>query len=100
MNVSAIKKIFGKGLVLAIPFGVVVYVFIKLLGIFQKLVNPFAIRLGIERILSELTLTVFAVFLLLIFMFLLGLLMQFLRWRVLAKILKRCCLNFFHHCAI
>ena len=59
------------------PLGVVVYVFIKLLDIFQKLINPLAIKLGIERILGELTLTIFAVFLLLLLMFLLGLLMQF-----------------------
>jgi uncharacterized membrane protein len=76
MNLSVIKKIFGRGFTLAIPLGVVLYVFIKLVEIFEKLISPLATKLGIERILGELTLTIITVFLLLVFMFLLGLLMQ------------------------
>jgi uncharacterized membrane protein len=77
MNLSTIKKIFGRGLALAIPLGVVVYVFIKLMEVLEKLIGPVAAKLGIERILGELTLTILTVFVLLVFMFLLGLLMQF-----------------------
>lgn len=52
---SYCKKIFGKGLVLAVPFCVVIYVFIKLQGIIEELVNPVAVKPGMERIAGELT---------------------------------------------
>ena len=94
MNLSKIKKIFGKGLTLAIPVGVVLYVFIKLLGILQKIITPVAANLGIERILGELTLTILAVFLLLAFMFLLGLLMQFSKVAGIGKALEELVFKF------
>jgi hypothetical protein len=42
---------------------------------FEKLVKPGAQKLGIERVLGEMTLSLFAVFLLLLLVFLLGLAM-------------------------
>ncbi|HTQ64553.1 MAG TPA: hypothetical protein VMI12_07125 [Puia sp.] len=77
MFLSSLKKIFGRGLALAIPLGVAVYVFLKILELFKKLIRPVAEKMGIERILGELTLTIFAVFLIILVIILLGLLMRF-----------------------
>jgi len=73
---SSLKKIFGRGLALAIPLAVVGYVCIRLVGIFAKVIRPVAEKIGIDRVLGELTLTIFAVLILLLLVFFLGLLMR------------------------
>lgn len=94
MNFHSIKKIFGNGFALAIPLGVIVYVLIKLVGIFEKIISPIATRLGIAKILGEITLTVIAVFVLLVLMLLLGLLMQFSVVAAFRKSLEELVLKF------
>ena len=76
MNLNSIKKILANGLALAVPIGIVVYVFIKFIGIFEKLIEPLSKKFGIEKILGELTLTIFAIFVLVILIFLMGMLMR------------------------
>lgn len=71
------KKIFASGLALAIPLGIVFYLFLKFVGLFEKLIEPIAHKLGIQNILGELTISILAILLLLIIIFLLGLLMRF-----------------------
>jgi hypothetical protein len=94
MNFTNIKRIFARGLALAIPLGVVAYVFIKLVGILEKLVTPLAAKLGIEKILGELTLTILAILVLLLLMFLLGLLMQLSFIAVFGKSLEDTVIKF------
>lgn len=77
MNLSSFKKIFFSGIALAIPLGVVTYVFIKLLAIFEEMISPLAKKFGVEKVLGEVTLTVLTILILLVIMFLLGLLMRF-----------------------
>ncbi|HRI22584.1 MAG TPA: hypothetical protein PLA68_16600 [Panacibacter sp.] len=77
MNKLSFKKIFARGCALAIPLCIVAYVIIKLVDAFEKIINPVATKLGIEKIFGEITLTVMALLLLMVLMFLLGLLMQF-----------------------
>lgn len=70
------KKIIGNGLLLAVPVGTILYIAIKLTNMLIHVISPIATDLGIERILGELTLTILAVFVILLIVFLLGLLMQ------------------------
>ena len=77
MSFSSFKKIFAQGIALALPLVALAYVMIKLVGIFEKMIAPLSKKLGVERILGDLTLTIFAVFILLVLAFILGLLMQF-----------------------
>lgn len=72
----ALKKIIGHGLLLAIPVGTILYISIKLTKILIDVIGPVAANLGIEKILGELTLTILAVFIILIIVIILGLLMQ------------------------
>ncbi len=72
----SLKKILSNGLALALPLGVILYVFIKIIVILEKLIGPISTRLGIDRILGELTLTILATFCLILIIMLLGLLMQ------------------------
>jgi hypothetical protein len=76
MKKSTFKKIFGQGIALAIPLGVIAYVFVKIIVLFEKLVSPITQKLGIQRILGSLTLLIVAILLLLVLMFILGMLMQ------------------------
>lgn len=76
MKLSTVKIIFLRGLALAIPLGIVGYVFIRIILIIEKIISPLATRLGIHRLLGGATLTVLAVLLILIFVFFLGLLMR------------------------
>ncbi len=76
MNLKTIKSTFATGLAIAIPLGVVLYVFVRLFDILEKLIGPLATKLGIDRILGGLTLTIFSVLMFLLAMFVLGLLMR------------------------
>lgn len=77
MNLSSFKIVFARGCALALPLVVVAYVLIKILSAFEEMIKPFAIKLGIDKLLGEITLTVIAVIGIMILMILLGLLMQF-----------------------
>lgn len=71
-----LKKIIGNGLLLAIPVGTLLYISIKLVHMLIHVISPIAMNLGIEKILGELTLTILAVFVILLIILLMGLLMQ------------------------
>ncbi|ATL49286.1 hypothetical protein COR50_20080 [Chitinophaga caeni] len=75
MAFNNFKNILGRGIILAIPLGVIIYVFIRLIGMLATFIQPLAMKLGIQRILGEFTLIIFAVLLIIIFMYILGLLM-------------------------
>jgi uncharacterized membrane protein len=70
------KKALGRGLALAIPLAIVLYVFAKIVGIFTKIIAPVAHKVGIAHIWGELTLTIFAIILIILIILLLGLLMR------------------------
>jgi hypothetical protein len=70
------KRILGRGLMLAVPIGIIAYVFLRFVRLFEKLAEPIAKKLGVERILGELTLTILAIVGILLLVFLLGLLME------------------------
>lgn len=76
MNILSLKHLFGRGLVIAIPLGVILYIFLKIVAIFEKLVAPISEKIGIHKIFGELTLTVFAVFLIILLVLIMGLLMR------------------------
>ena len=76
MNSFSFKKTFGKGLLLGIPILLSIYFFIKVEILFEKVVEPIAHQMGVEKILGEITLTLFAIVLLILFLFFLGLLMR------------------------
>jgi len=76
MNLKRFKAVLGRGIALAIPTAIVLYVFGKIVGIFSKIIAPVAAKMGVQHILGELTLTVFAIIILIIIILLLGLLMQ------------------------
>ena len=70
------KKTIGRGIALALPLGIVLYVLIKFVGIFEKAIAPLVKKFGIETIFGEITVTILALLVILVVMFLLGLLMQ------------------------
>ena len=76
MNTVKFKTILGRGLALAIPVAIVLFVFIRIIGILKKVIAPVAADMGIQRIWGELTLTAFAIILIILIILLLGLLMQ------------------------
>jgi uncharacterized membrane protein len=76
MNTVKFKTILGRGLALAIPVAIVLFVFIRIIGILKKVIAPLAADMGIQRIWGELTLTVFAIILIVLIILLLGMLMQ------------------------
>ena len=70
------RQTIGRGIALALPLGIVLYVLIKFIGIFEKAIAPLVKKFGIESIFGEITVTIFALLVILVIMFLLGLLMQ------------------------
>ncbi len=76
MKKFSIKRTLLRGIALAVPVGIVAYLLMHFVGIFEKKISPIAAKFGIEHIWGELTLTLLAVIALLVFVFLLGLLMQ------------------------
>ncbi|WP_183576906.1 hypothetical protein HDF18_12305 [Mucilaginibacter sp. X5P1] len=76
MNKVKFKTVLGRGLALAIPVAIVLFVFIRIIGILKKAIAPLAADMGIQRIWGELTLTVFAIILIILVILLLGLMMQ------------------------
>lgn len=70
------KQTIGRWIALALPLGIVIYVLIRFIGIFEKAIAPLVKKFGIETIFGEITVTIFAILAILVIMFLLGLLMQ------------------------
>jgi hypothetical protein len=70
------KRTLGRGIALALPLAIVIYVLYKFIKIFEQGVAPIAKKLGIDTILGELTMTFFAVLIILAIVFVLGLLMN------------------------
>lgn len=70
------KKALGRGLALAIPLAIVLYVFGKIVGVFTKIIAPVAHKVGIAHIWGELTLTLFAIIVIILIVLLLGLAMR------------------------
>ena len=60
---------------MAIPLGVALYVFARIVKACEKLIAPMATKLGIDRLLGDLTLLILTVLLLLLVIYALGLLM-------------------------
>lgn len=95
MSNFSIKNVFGKGLLIAIPLGVVVYIAMKIFEMFAKVVEPISKQFGVERVFGELTITILVVFLLLMIVFVLGLLMRINIIADLGKSLEELVFKFF-----
>lgn len=76
MKNSSLKTIFVSGLALAFPIAVFAYVFIRIIGIFEKMIGPLATKMGIDKIFGQLTLTIIAILIIILLILLLGLVMQ------------------------
>jgi len=76
MSKTKFKTVLGRGIALAIPVAIVLYVFLRLIGMLKKALAPVAADIGIQHIWGELTLTIFAILLVIGIILLLGLLMQ------------------------
>ena len=74
MSQFKFKTTLVRGLALGIPIAVILYVFIKILVIIEKLISPAAEAIGIQRLLGEVTLTILALSVIMLFVLLLGLL--------------------------
>jgi hypothetical protein len=77
MKTFSFKRTLARGLMLALPIGIIVYVLLRFVELFEKLVEPLAKKFGIDKLLGELTLTILAIAVILFLVFLLGLLMEF-----------------------
>jgi hypothetical protein len=71
-----IKRTIGRGIALALPLAIAVYVLHKFIKKFETILAPIAKKFGVDSVLGELTLTFFAVLAILAIVFILGLLMQ------------------------
>ncbi len=76
MAAFSLKRTVTRGIALAIPLSVVIYVAYKFIKIFEKILAPVANKFGVEHMLGQLGLTFLAVLALLALTFILGLLMQ------------------------
>ena len=73
------KATIFRGIALALPLSVVLYVLYKFIKILEKFIGPIAKKLEIENVFGEITLTLFAVLTMLMIAFVLGLLMR-IKW--------------------
>ena len=76
MSKFKFKTILGRGLALAVPLAIVLYVFLRVIEVFKKLIAPVAEKIGVDRVRGELVLTILAIALIILIIVLLGLLMQ------------------------
>jgi len=76
MSKFKFKTTLGRGLALAIPVAIVLYVFLRVIRIFKKLIAPLAEKIGVDKVRGELVLTILAIALIILIILLLGLLMQ------------------------
>jgi hypothetical protein len=75
MLFTKLKKVFFRGIALALPLVVVGYILKKVMEVFEKLITPIAKQFGVEKMFGEITVTVIAILALAVLVFLLGLLM-------------------------
>jgi hypothetical protein len=71
-----IGKVLGRGIALALPLAIVLYVLYRFMKIFETALAPLVKKFGVETVFGELTITFFAVLLMLAIVFILGLLMN------------------------
>ena len=76
MSKTNFKQTFINGLFFALPLLGIVYLAIKILGMVETIISPAAEKLGVDRIIGEVTLVVFAIIILLIICWILGMLLQ------------------------
>lgn len=76
MKQRNIKRILGSGFLIALPLGIIGYILFRMISGMEIVIRPMAEALHIQKLLGELTLTILSVFVLLLFIILLGLLMQ------------------------
>lgn len=76
------------------PLSIVVYVIYKFIKIFEKIISPFAKKFGVDNVLGEITLTFFAILVILAIVFVLGLLMQIPLVRNMRKFVEGWILKF------
>ena len=95
MSSFSVKRTIGEGFLLAIPLIVIIYVLIKVIVLLKKLIEPLSKKLGIENLFGELTLTIFAIVIMLVLMFILGLLMNFSFIRRFGKNMEEIVFRFF-----
>jgi hypothetical protein len=72
----SLKKTIVRGIALALPLSIVVYVVYRFFKIFEKAIAPIAKKFGVDSILGELTLTFFSVLVMFVIVLVLGLLMR------------------------
>jgi hypothetical protein len=94
MSLFPLKKIVGRGIALALPLSVVLYVLYKFIKILETVIAPVANKFGVDKILGEITLTFFAVLTILAIIFILGLLMNIDFIANLRKVVEDVILNF------
>lgn len=90
----SLKRTIGRGIALALPLSIVVYVLYRFIKIFEKVIAPFAKKFGVDNVLGEITLTFFAVLAILAIVFILGLFMQISLVRDLRKYVEEWVLKF------
>jgi uncharacterized membrane protein len=59
MTKFSLKSTIVRGIALAFPLSVVLYVLYKFIKIFEKIIGPIAKKFEIERVFGEITLTFF-----------------------------------------
>jgi hypothetical protein len=100
MKITAVKKALASGLAFAVPLGIVLYAVLQLIRLFEKIVGPVSKKFGVERILGELTITIFAAFIFLLLILFLGLLMRFSFMKVFSSYLEEIVLKIFPSFAV
>jgi len=91
----SVKRTIGRGIALALPLGIVFYVLIKFIEIFEKAIAPLVKKFGVDTIFGGITVTVFAILAILVITFLLGLLMQLSFVSKIRKHIEELILKFF-----
>jgi uncharacterized membrane protein len=95
MRNFSLTKILGKGLIIAIPLGIVVYVLMKFLDMFKKIIEPLSEQFGVQKLFGQLTLTILTVFSIVLVVFILGLLMRINFLESFGKNLEEVVMKFF-----
>jgi len=73
---NSLKKIFIRGLTLAVPLAIILYVFGRILEIIKKVIAPVAEKWGIHRLLGDATLTILAILFIALIILFLGFLLR------------------------
>ena len=79
MSQFKFKTTLVRGLALGIPIAVIFYVLIRILVVVEGIISPAAEAIGIEQVLGQITLTLLALVIIMLFVLLLGLLTRIRR---------------------